>query len=327
MNFDVTTEDLKRFPMGPKLLAYVSGSENDPEGEPLERSDVVDQTFVHYLRSLHEVRLGGLATSDVVDLLDELTAMDLPDAVLDLAARRPEVLGGGDFRAELAVGVAAMLSARFEEAEARLRAAQSLLPAEPAPYVNLAQIFLGQDRAEEAELWCISGLDADPNHFALWDLLAEILQGRYGDYMPERLMQLAEKRNSWAGISLAANLTTTGDRYLKANLLERLHAQGERGGEFLVELTGAYGVAGQFEKIPAVVWQAERMNAKGLPWQLHLHVAQAQLAMGKIDECLAALAKARKDERLPAEATAAIAELEHEALASADPTHAELPLN
>lgn len=327
MSFDLTTEDFRRFPMGPKLRAYVSGSAGEPAESPLERDDRVDQAFVHYLNSLHEVRAQGLATSDVVDLLDELTAMDLPDGVLELAARRPEVLGGGDFRAELAVGVAAMLTARFEEAEQRLRVAQELLPAEPAPYVNLAQIFLAQDRAEEAELWCVSGLDADANHFALWDLLAEILQGRYGDYMPERLMQLAEKRNSWAGISLAANLTTTGDRYLKANLLERLYAQGERGGEFLVELTGAFGVAGQFEKIPAVVWQAERTNAKGLPWQLHLHVAQAQLALGKTDEALAALAKARRDERLPAEASAAIAELEQEALAATDLARGDLPLN
>ncbi len=313
--------------MGPKLASYLGLSAAAEPEDKLPRGTFFDQAFVHYLRSLHEVRLPGLATSDVVDLLDELTAMDLPDAVLDVSTLRPEVLGGGDFRAELAVGVAAMLTARFEEAEARLREAQRVLPAEPAPYVNLAQIFLSQDRVEEAELWCVSGLDADANHFALWDLLAEILQGRYGEYMPERLLQLAEKRNSWAGISLAANLTTTGDRYLKANLLERLHAQGERGDEFLVELTGAYGIAGQFEKIPAVVWQAERMNTKGLAWQLHAHVAQAQLAMGKPDECLAAVAKARKSEHLSPDAAMALAELEHEAKESVDTSHGELPLN
>lgn len=315
MTTDLTDEHFKSFPMGPKLAAYLGfEAEQEPDAK-LVRDEVVDQTFVHYLNSLNEVRLAGLPTSDVVDLLDELTAMDLPEAVLAFAEARPEVLGGGDFRAELAVGVAAMLTGRLTVAEDRLRVAQQLLPAEPAPYVNLAQIFLSQDRPEEAELWCISGLDAEPNHFALWDLLAEILQGRYGEYMPERLMQLAEKRDSWAGISLAANQMTTGDRYLKATLLDRIYAQGERSGEFLVELTGAMGVAGQFEKIPALVWQAERLSTKGLPWQLHVHVAQAQLAMGKTDECLSALAKAKKDEQLPPEAVMALAELEHEARA------------
>ena len=57
------------------------------------------------------------------------------------------------------------------------------------------------------------------------------------------------------------------------------------------------------------------MNTKGLPWQLHAHVAQAQLALGKCDECLAAVAKARKTEHLPPEAAMALAELEHEVLA------------
>lgn len=325
MNTNLTIEHFKKFPLGPKLAAYLGRGEEAELDDQLERDATVDQGFVHYLRSVHEVRLAGLATSDVIDLLDELTAMDLPEAVLDLAMDRPEVLGGGDFRAELAVGVAAMLTARFELAEARLRAAQAILPAEPAPYVNLAQIFLSQDRVEDAELWCVSGLDADPNHFALWDLLAEILQGRYGEYMPERLMQLAEKRNSWAGMSLAANLMTTGDRYLKANLLERLYAQGERSNEFLVELTGAYGIAGEFAKIPPLVLQAERMNTKGLPWQLHVHVAQAQLALGKGDECLAALAKAKRDEHLPPEAAAALAELAEEARATVVPSSS--PLN
>jgi tetratricopeptide (TPR) repeat protein len=310
-------EYFSKFPMGPKLAAYLGLAAEDESSDKLARSEPLDEQFVHYLRTFHEARLAGLPTSDVIDLMDELTAMDLPAAVLDLVEIRPEVLGGGDFRAELATGVAAMLTGRLDRAEERLRVAQALLPNEPAPYVNLAQIFLSQDRAEEAELWCVSGLDAEPNHFALWDLLAEILQGRYGEYMPERLLQLAEKRNSWAGISLAASLMSTGDRYLKANLLERLYAQGERGGDFLVELTGAYGIAGQFEKIPTVVWQAERTNTKGLPWQLHLHVAQAQLAMGKTDECLSALAKAKKTEHLPAEAAAALVELEQEARASA----------
>ncbi len=320
-----TPEYFSAFPMGPKLRSYLGLSPAADDLRYLQRDPGLDTSLVHYLRSQHDLAAEPLTSDAVVDLLDEMLAMDLPEAALDLAAARPDVLEARDFRAELAVGVAAMLVGRLEDAEKRLRAAQQTLPAEPAPYVNLAQIFLSQDRLDEAELWCLTGLDAEPNHYALWDLLAEILRDRYGEYMPERLLQLAEKRCAWAGLSLAANLTTTGDRYLKANLLERLYAQGERNAEFLVELTGAFGISGDFAKIPAIVFQAERATTKGLPWQLHVHCGQAQLALGQVDACLQALAKARHDDQLPPEARAGLSELEEEALASRESSATSLP--
>ena len=131
--------------------------------------------------------------------------------------------------------------------------------------------------------------------------------------MPDTLLVLAEKRCSWAGLALVANLTTTGDRYLKASLLERLHHQGERDPQFLIELTAAHGVAGDFAKIPPLVWQAERLSTKGLPWQLHAHCAQAHLALGANTEALVQVGKARKDPQLPPEGLAALDELAQEA--------------
>ena len=78
-------------------------------------------------------------------------------------------------------------------------------------------------------------------------------------------------------------------------------------------LTGAYGVAGDFAKIPPLVFQAERATSKGLPWQLHVHCAQAHLALGQNREALVALSKARAVESVPIEARAALDELEAEA--------------
>jgi len=301
------------FPMGPHLRAYLGiPDEAYRGGVAPQRTEADIQALTAHLKAWHGSR-PQLATGDAVDLLDELVAMDLPEAVLDLAAGYPAEAFQDDFRAQLSLGVAAMLVGRLTDAEAHFRAAQGLMPEEPAPYVNLVQILLAGGRLDEAEVWLMAGLDAEANNLRLWDLLASLYQERYGEYLPDQLMAIAEKRCSWAGLSLAANLTTTGDRYLKANLLERLYHQGERDAQFLVELTGAHGIAGEFAKIPPLVWQAERLATKGLPWQLHVHCAQAQLAMGQGGEALAQLAKAQRDPLLPDDAKAALAELEDEA--------------
>jgi hypothetical protein len=301
--------------MGPKVRAFLGLEGAEYQGDVDERrSEQEVAAFTEHL----EAESARLTDPEAfADLLDELVSMDLPEAVLRLAAARPELVEPADFRTQLAVGVAAMLRGDLPEAEDRLRAAQGALPEEPAPYVNLAQIFLNQGRRDEAELWALSGLDAEANNYRLWELVAVIYRDRFGEYAPDRLLQLAEKRASWAGLALAASMTTTGDRYFKLNLLERLYHQGEREPQFLVELTAAMGVAGFFERIPAVVWQAERLAQKALPWQLHVHCAQAQLATGKPDECRRELEKARRDTQLPAEAKAALEELEAEAIEAA----------
>jgi tetratricopeptide (TPR) repeat protein len=311
--------DVNAYPMGPQLRAYLKIDPAAYRGAAAPRpTAAAAEAMTAYLRRYHDEapRLGAAAA---LDLLDELVSMDLPAAATRLAERYPEAVPETDFRAQLALGVASMLLGDLEPAAAHFRAAQAAMPEEPAPYVNLAQILLSQGRLDEAEIWALAGLDAEPNHFALWDLLASLLRDRHGEYMPETLMALAEKRCSWAGLSLAANLISTGDRYLKASLLERLHHQGERDPQFLIELTAAHGVAGDFAKIPPLVWQAERLSTKGLPWQLHVHCAQAQLALGKNDEALAQLEKAKRDPMLPPEAVAALDELAAEAASTQTP--------
>lgn len=321
---EATPAPWMQVPMGPALSKYLSlpltGSDEqssdkrsvvtEPTGfEP--RLDPVE-SLVHHLRGVHASR-PDLDVATVVDLLDELVTMAIPEAALDLVKAYPDSIKDDDFRAQLALGVGAMLAGDLNQAESALCKAQAVLPNEPAPYVNLAQIFHSQGRLDEAEVWCLAGLEAEVNNHRLWELLAVLYRDQMGDYMPEHLLKVAEKRTSWAGVALATSLIATGDRYFKSSLLEKFYFQGERDPLFLIELTGAYGVAGEHEKIPAIVWQAERMATKGLPWQLHVHAAQAQLAMGQLSEFKNQLDKARKDPFIPDEALAALKELEFDA--------------
>jgi len=303
--------------MGPKLRAYIAVAEQDYLGELVpHRSDSEVQALTTFLKDFHTQVTPQPSADTVTELIDELVTMDMPQAALDLGAAFPDVANLPDFRIQLALGVAAMLAGALDDAESRLRAAQELLPEEPAPYVNLVQIFLNQGRVDDAALWCEAGLDAEPNNYGLWDLYAVALREVFGEFLPEELLRRAEKRISWAGLSLAANLTTTGDSYFKASLLEKIYYQGERDPQFLIEMTAALGIAGDYAKIPPMVWQAEKLTTKGLPWQLHVHCAQAQLALGQPATALPELAKAFKDPYLPDEARAAVEELEAEAQAA-----------
>jgi hypothetical protein len=303
-------------PMGPKLAQYL-GVTSSLAIDQTSRGTTADAekgasattALVEHLREQHASR-PDLDASLVVDLLDELVTMALPEAALDLARAYPQALQDDDFRAQLALGVGSMMHGDLALAESALTKAQNALPNEPAPYVNLVQIFRSQDRAEEAEVWCLAGIEAEVNNHRLWELLAVVYRDQMGDYMPEQLLKIAEKKTSWAGTSLATSLISTGDRYLKSSLLEKYYFQGERDPLFLIELTGAYGIAGNHEKIPPIVWQAEHLATKGLPWQLHVHAAQAQLVLGNMDEFHNQLRKARLDPFIPDEAMHALQELE-----------------
>jgi len=306
-------QDFAGYPMGPKLRAYLGIDADIYSGDSSPApTPEVSSTFSAALLE-HTQVAPPASDEELVDLLDELLTMDLPETVLALAKSQTALLPESDFRAALTLGVAAMLTGDLATAEDKLGEAQELMPEEPAPYVNLVQIMCHQERYTEAETWALAGLDADANNLKLWDLLAHIYSRRYGDYMPERMMELAEKRAAWAGLSLAASVTSTGDRYLKANLLGKLYAKGERDGAFLVEYTAALGAAGDFEQIPAIIWQAERSTKHRLPWQLYVHGAQSNMAMHRTDAALVDLSKAKSDPALPHEAADILAALAEDA--------------
>lgn len=298
------------FAMGPKLRTWLGIAHDDYQGASAgDRTEEQERAFTEFIDHWAAVERPH-DEAMLIDLLDELVSMDLPEAVLRLCERGKSLWSGQDFRGQLSVGIAAMLKGDLDLSEAHFTAAQALLPAEPAPYVNLVQIFLYQGRLDDALTWCLAGLDADLNNLRLWDLLAMTLQDQYGEFFPEHLLQHAQQRNSWAGLALAADVANTADKFMKLRLLQGLFDEGERDPNFLVELTAAMGIAGEFEKIPTIVWQAEKGTTKALPWQLHAHAAQAQLSLGKHTEALAQLNKARRDPHLDERAQGALKELE-----------------
>jgi tetratricopeptide (TPR) repeat protein len=253
-----------------------------------------------------------LLPSDREALLDELVTMALPLTALELVKQFPSVTESTSFSTQLAIGIAAMMADDLTQAEAAFRRAQELIPEEPAPYVNLGQIFIKTSRPRDAEIWIMAGLEAQANHHPLWELLYQLLLDTKGDYAPEEVLAIAQDKSSWAGTSLGTSLKTTGDRHFKASHLEKFFHLGERDPLFLIELTGAYGVAQEFEKIPPIVWQAEKLSTKTLPWQLHAHGAQAELALGAYDKALVHVKKARKDKFLSEAGTFALEDLEAE---------------
>lgn len=299
----------KDFPMGPRLKAYLAVDEMTLHPQETAPSDN-ELDFTSFLKSYHPTK--PIAITEAVGVMDELVTMALPQAALDMLQFYPEIANLPEFAPQLTIGVAAMMQKSWDLAESALRKAQEILPEEPAPYVNLAQIYQHLEQLQDAEIWIHAGLEADLNNHRLWELLAQITYKNQGEFAPETLMKFAQTKSSWAGISMASEMITTGDRHLKATLLEKIYDRGERDPLFLIELTGAFGIAGEFEKIPQIVWQAERMNTKGLPWQLHAHGAQAEIALGSPEKARVQIAKARKDPFVTEEALESLKFLEDE---------------
>lgn len=317
--------EIRHYPMGPKTRSFLAISDTDYRGGDAPMDSAEHRTrFSEYVMDILSQR-PQTSEDELTDLIDELVAMDLPHLVLAVAAKFPALKTYKDFRCQLSLGVAAMLASDFDLAEETLRAAQEMLPAEPAPYINIVQILIAQSRIDEALVWCESGLEQEPNNHALWELMAHLRQIADGEAFPEMIMRLANQFNSWAGLSLAASLSSSGDRYLKVNLLDKLYAQGERDQQFLIEYTAALGIAGDMEKIPQVIWLAETSTGgQPLNWQLYLHAAQACLAMDRFQESLTWLDKAEKSKVLPDEARAALVELKTEAEAGLRPASERL---
>ncbi len=315
-------DHIQNYPMGPKVRAFFAISDDSYRGEidPLY-DETYRKQFADYFLSVAGAK-SDLSIDILADLIDELTAMDLPEVVLGLVDQHPELLSHPDFRCQLGIGVAAMLMENFELSEDALRSAQEILPAEPAPYINIVQILFAQSRLDEALVWCESGLEAEPNNHSLWELMTRLREVTDGEAYPDMIMRLATRFNSWAGLSLAASLSTSGDRYMKVNLLEKLYAQGERADQFLIEYTAALGVAGDMEKIPQIIWLEETgKGTESLSWQLYLHAAQAYLAMDRYEEALTYIEKSEKQKYIPDEARVAIAELRTECQAGIAKEH------
>src|SRR5690349_8056550 len=94
------------FPMGPRLRGFLGIPPEAYRGDtaPVRAADD-EEAFASFLAAA--ARAEPPANEDeLIDLLDELVAMDLPQATLRLADACPELWSGKDFRGLLAVGVA-----------------------------------------------------------------------------------------------------------------------------------------------------------------------------------------------------------------------------
>lgn len=265
------------YPMGPKLRSWLRIDNKDYRGFNTEvvaaelKRDFVDGLLAY----MQENPVSN--ESLMVDLMDELLGMDLPILVLKLVDFNSELRSGQDFRGLHIEGLAAMYCGELSRAEFCFADAHKLLPSEPAPYVNLVQIMHHDQRWEESEAWVLAGLKACPNHYPLWELFHAYLNETGKDPVRE-IWSHANDFHSWAGKSLVADLDTQSNQQSKASYLEPFYQSGERDASFLVEYTGALGMAGDYDRIPAIVWEVEKSMSQ-VPWKLKAHAAQAHLAM------------------------------------------------
>jgi tetratricopeptide (TPR) repeat protein len=302
------------FPMGPQMRNWLGISEQQYCGH-LSGSPTAEQIASfsqHVVQHLEDATPRN--TEHLVDLIEELVGMNMPLLALKLADAYPNMFPRDDFRANLHVGNAAMLVGDLAKAELMFIQAQRLVPEEPAPYVNLTQIYCHDEALDQAKQWCITGLQVDPDHLRLWEMLAWIEQNQ-SKQAPEiaakTIAHLAKTMNSWAGTSLACDLMSADDPLVKLTALEKFWDEGLRDDAFLIEWTAVLGMAGRYDRIPPIVWATEA-TAKPLPWQVLVHLAQSYLGLGRDTEALATLDRLSSSQGLPNVAHQSIAAMRAE---------------
>lgn len=309
MTISPILESITNFPMGPKLRAWFQVPDTSYRGH--NNTSPTAEDIANFTDALlkHLQELSPRDADHLVDLIEELVGMNLPLLAIKMVDAFPEIFPSEDFRAQLHYGNASMLVGDLARAQLAFISAQQIVPEEPAPYINLAQIYCHDGMLHEAQTWCRSGLDADANNPRLWELLAWVdknlhVNEKSNKECGERLAILAGEKNSWAGASLACELINSDDALSKLAALEKFYDEGLRDEAFLVEFTALLGVTGRYDRIPAILWQAEKQSSQGLCWQLILHLAQAYMGLGRDDEAVQALDKLNKVKDLPEHAQA-----------------------
>ncbi|MBQ47001.1 MAG: hypothetical protein CMP10_05895 [Zetaproteobacteria bacterium] len=291
-------ELLRNYPMGPAVREYLGIKEEDYNGYDTKEIDEHEQaTFIGFFTRF----VGENPISDqdqFIDLLEELTAMSLSFLTIKLAEINDKFDLSDDFRALTAIGAAALMEREFDQALELFESAQAIEPDELSPYVNISEILYSQHKDEEAEKWVKLGLKADPNHFRLWELFASIQITKDKAAAGETTKKMAKKVHSFAGLSLAAELINSSDYLLKAQYLEEVWNEGQRGDQFLREYTASLGLAQQFEKIPVVILEQEKIG-EAIHWELYSHGIQAYLAMENEQAAKEMLQKVEKNPALP----------------------------
>lgn len=299
------------YPMGPTVRRYLGIEDQQYRGatQPGNQRDEDFEAFMSQFIQRNPIESPNMA----VDMVEEFCGMGQPYLALVVASVFDDEILDQEFRWHFALGNAAHMAGDYELAENYWMDAHRCVPEEPAPYVNLAELLFHQQRDEDALRWALEGLNIDTNNYRLWETIAAIQQEKYGNLVGEKIQELATARGSWAGISLAAMLIAPEDQLLRAQRLQELYDSGQRDGSFLVEFTAALGVALQYEKIPPIIWLAEKDGKNPLPWQLYAHGGQAQLALDEKKGAKIWIDKALQSPDLPDHARPELEELSKEA--------------
>lgn len=314
MNPKSNNFSISSFPMGPNLRQWFGISQSDYRGfdNTLPTAEELACFSEIFLVSLEERTPQN--ENHFVDILEELVGMNVPLLAVKFVDSYPSVFPHDDFRAQLHYGNAAMLVGDLARAESAFVTAQRLIPEEPAPYVNLVQIYAHDNLLAKAREWCLAGLDADCENSRLWEFAAWLEQNENptntNQKVGKKILDLAKQKNSWTGTSLAFDLMNPEDAIGKAHALEAFWNSGIRDTKFLIEYTAVLGVAGHYDKIPSIVWHTQKGEKPS--WQLLMHLAQANLGLGRDDDALEALDNASKCNDLPDDARSVIASLRSE---------------
>ena len=226
-----------------------------------------------------------LSTKVLYSLAADLITMELFQLALELIDAHQQLCyqGSEDFHALSFEGMVCYMAGAFSRAEIFYKKAHHLLPTEPAPYVNLVEIFFAEKRWKEAEEWLDAGLNTHPNYPRLWEQQYLLCTERQPDQSSAALAQhldgIAQQKNSWYGgcVAIEVRLAEETEERLheaQAHHLGACYSRGENDDEFLIEYTGYLGASGQYTKLLQVLWQA-KPSGTALPWKLDMHAYQA----------------------------------------------------
>lgn len=245
------------------------------------------------------------------DVILELFELRYPSVILALCDHEFCQEYQTRFQHLILEGAASMLAEDLERAEQCYLKSHQLRAEEPAPYVNLVQIYILQAQYDVARKWLSQGFRRFPQHASLWEykyilFMQSSSQDKQRDECVEHIRLCALKQNSWMGFVLYYELLMENQveedqldlQHQKTTKLAYFFAQGERDIHFLTEYIGALGESEQYSKISSVIWQIKEAGV-ALPWKIELQHAQALMAQKELSAAKVILNKLEAQDNIP----------------------------
>lgn len=247
------------------------------------------------------------------DLLSELASLGFHHTTLVCIEHHDHHWQNIGFHQLLFEGASAMICKQFPRALSCLQKAHHLMPTEPAPVINLIKIYLDTSELDQARIWLNAGLKAHPNHVTLWSLYVDLLSELNQNHADlGALKNKAHELSSWQGHVITQKLkiqyhleqaginpdsspeepedqrkiqqiTTQATQDL-AQILDSFYHTEQHNQDFLTEYTAVLGAAGEYEKIPPILWHCRGSSKIPLFWKLEIHGIQAAIALNQFDK-------------------------------------------